>query len=139
MCSVRSTTLVCRGWTSRLGRALSAATSGGDKLRARGVEVAHVACDARGRLNLAVLLTELANRRITRLLVEGGATVHSAFLDLGLADRLEIFTAQITLGSAGHGAIGKLAALTRRDGSRFNQVSQRKLGPDLLESFVAKA
>jgi riboflavin biosynthesis pyrimidine reductase len=32
--------------------------------------------------------------------VEGGATVHAAFLDRGLG-RLEIFTAPITLGAAG--------------------------------------
>ena len=47
------------------------------------------------------MLTELAKRKVTRLLVEGGATVHAAFLDRGFADRLEIFSAPMTLGAAG--------------------------------------
>lgn len=114
-------------------------SSSGDKLRARGVEIVQVPRDARGRLDLGGLLTELSDRRVTRLLVEGGATVHSAFLDQELADRLEIFTSPITLGTAGHGSLGELAALTAHEGSRFNRVAQRKLGPDLLESFVSRA
>lgn len=110
-----------------------------DKLRNLGVEVVQVARDARGRPDLAALLSELANRKITRLLVEGGATVHAAFLDRDLADRLEIFTAPITLGAAGRNAIDALAALTLQEAPRFRRLSQRQLGIDLLESYVAKA
>jgi diaminohydroxyphosphoribosylaminopyrimidine deaminase / 5-amino-6-(5-phosphoribosylamino)uracil reductase len=115
------------------------ASTGGDALRACGVEVVQVARDARGRPDLATLLTELARRGFTRLLVEGGATVHAAFLDRGLADRLEIFTAPMVLGAAGHSSIDALAALSLPEAPRFRRISQRKLGIDLLESFVAKA
>ncbi len=115
------------------------ATKSADGLRSSGVEVVQVARDARGRPDLFALLTELSKRKVTRLLVEGGATVHSAFLDRGLADRLEIFTAPITLGAAGHSAIDALAALTLAEAPRFHRASRRMLGPDLLESFVAKA
>lgn len=115
------------------------AAGGGGNLRSAGVEVIQVARDARGRPDLFALLTELSKRKITRLLVEGGATVHAAFLDRGLADRLEIFTSPMTLGAAGHSAIDALAALTLAEAPRFHRVSQRTLGPDLLESFVAKA
>ncbi len=115
------------------------AVEGGDKLRALGVEVVQVTRDARGRPDLMALLTELSKRKITRLLVEGGATVHAAFLDRGLADRLEIFTAPMALGAAGHSAIDALAALTLAQAPRFHRVAQRMLGIDLLESFVAKA
>lgn len=110
-----------------------------NKLRNLGVEVVQVARDARGRPDLEALLTELANRKVTRLLVEGGATVHAAFLDRDLADRLEIFTAPITLGAAGRNAIDALAALTLQEAPRFHRLSQRQLGIDLLESYVAKA
>jgi len=98
-----------------------------------------VARDARGRPELSAMLTELAKRKVTRLLVEGGATVHAAFLDRGLADRLEIFTAPIVFGAAGHGAIDALAALTFEEAPRFRRISQRQVGIDLLESYVAKA
>jgi diaminohydroxyphosphoribosylaminopyrimidine deaminase/5-amino-6-(5-phosphoribosylamino)uracil reductase len=117
----------------------TAAAEGGAKLRAAGVEVVKVARDARGRPDLAAMLTELSQRNVTRLLVEGGATVHAAFLDRGLADRLEIFTAPIALGAAGHSAIDALAALTLEEAPRFVRVAQRTLGIDLLESFVRKA
>ena len=115
------------------------ATAGVDKLCNTGVEVVQVARDARGRPELSAMLTELAKRKVTRLLVEGGATVHAAFLDRGLADRLEIFTAPIIFGAAGHGSIDALAALTLEEAPRFRRISQRQVGIDLLESYVAKA
>lgn len=43
---------------------------------------------SRGRLKLASVLKELAAQAITSLLVEGGGSVHSAFLDQGLADKI---------------------------------------------------
>ncbi|HEY4941799.1 MAG TPA: bifunctional diaminohydroxyphosphoribosylaminopyrimidine deaminase/5-amino-6-(5-phosphoribosylamino)uracil reductase RibD [Rhizomicrobium sp.] len=112
---------------------------GGAKLMAAGVEVIRVARDARGRPDLAAMLTVLSARNVTRLLVEGGATVHAAFLDRGLADRLEIFTAPMTLGAAGHNAIDALAALTLDEAPKFTRTSVRKFGADLLESFVRRA
>jgi diaminohydroxyphosphoribosylaminopyrimidine deaminase/5-amino-6-(5-phosphoribosylamino)uracil reductase len=115
------------------------ATEGSERLRNVGVEVVQVARDARGRPELSAMLTELAKRKVTRLLVEGGATVHAAFLDRGLADRLEIFTAPIIFGAAGHGSIDALAALTLEEAPRFRRISQRQVGIDLLESYLAKA
>jgi len=114
-------------------------TEGTEKLRNTGVEVVQVARDARGRPELSAMLTELAKRKVTRLLVEGGATVHAAFLDRSLADRLEIFTAPIVFGAAGHGSIDALAALTLEEAPRFRRIAQRQVGIDLLESYVAKA
>ena len=117
----------------------TAAAEGAEKLRDLGVEVVQVARDARGRPELSTMLTELAKRKVTRLLVEGGATVHAAFLDRGLADRLEIFTAPIVFGAAGHAAIDALAALTVEEAPRFQCISRRQVGIDLLESYAAKA
>ncbi|HEY0301335.1 MAG TPA: dihydrofolate reductase family protein, partial [Rhizomicrobium sp.] len=65
-----------------------------------------------------------------------GATVHSAFLAAGLADALEIFTAPITLGDKGHGAI---AALGGAVAAKFTRTSRRKFAPDVLESYRRKA
>jgi len=115
------------------------ATHGGEGQRALHVEIVQVARDTQGRPDLAAVLSELARRKVTRLLVEGGATVHAALLDLELADRLEIFTAPTTLGAAGRGEIAALAALRLPEAQRFKRISRRKLGTDLLESFVAKA
>ena len=108
---------------------------GGEALRALGVETVKVAGDACRRPDIAAVLSDLARRGITRLLVEGGATVHTALLDRRLANRLEIFTAPLVLGEAGRGAI---PALDLGNDERFERVSAQKPGADLLESFAAK-
>jgi len=105
-------------------------SDGGDGLRNRGIEVLKLMPDTQGRPDVGAVLNELARRGVTRLLVEGGATVASAFRDF--ADLLEIFTAPLTLGNAGSGAI----ALETPD---FLRISRRVLGPDVLESYARRA
>ena len=61
--------------------------------------------------------------------------MHAGFLDHGLADRLEVFTAPIVLGAAGQGAVESLAALTLGEAPRFVAVARRSLGADLLVSY----
>ena len=113
--------------------------SGGSSLAARGVEVIRVNKDVRGRPDIAAVLKDLAKVGVTRLLVEGGASVHASFLDRGFADRLEIFRAPILLGASGRNGIEALAALDLDEASRFVSLGTRKLGPDMLESFAARA
>ncbi len=60
--------------------------------RLPGAEVIRVPAKG-GRLNLRAVLLELARRGIGTLLVEGGPTVHAAFLAQGLADEARIFIA----------------------------------------------
>jgi diaminohydroxyphosphoribosylaminopyrimidine deaminase/5-amino-6-(5-phosphoribosylamino)uracil reductase len=110
-------------------------SAGGDELRNCGVEVFVATRDARGRPDIAAILHRLAERDITRLLVEGGAGVHASFVDRGLADHLEIFRAPLTLGAAAQPAIGALAALSLDEAPRFIRTGTRSFGPDLLESF----
>jgi diaminohydroxyphosphoribosylaminopyrimidine deaminase/5-amino-6-(5-phosphoribosylamino)uracil reductase len=114
-------------------------SEGGGALRARGVDVVQVSKDARGRPDIGAVLGKLAARGITRLLVEGGATMHASFLDRGYADRIELFGAPLALGAAGHAAIDALAALGLDEAPRFVRTGTRRLGPDLLESFAARA
>ncbi len=108
---------------------------GGGVLAACGVEVVKVERDAAGRPKLEAVLAELAGRGVTRLLVEGGATLHAAFLDRDLADRLEVFTSPTVLGAAGRGAVDSLAALTLGETPRFRPAGKRSFGPDLLVSY----
>lgn len=111
---------------------------GGDALAARGVEIVRVTRDARGRPHVGAILTELANRGITRLLVEGGASVHASFLDRRFADRLEVFRAPLVLGASGQAAIDALAAISLDEAPRFTSTGTRQLGADLLESFEVR-
>jgi diaminohydroxyphosphoribosylaminopyrimidine deaminase / 5-amino-6-(5-phosphoribosylamino)uracil reductase len=111
----------------------------GGPLAACGVEIIQVQRDARGRPEIAAVLQELAKRGVTRLLVEGGASVHASFLDRGFADRLEVFGAPAALGGAGRPAIDALAALSLDEAPRFRRIRHRSLGADVLESFAATA
>jgi diaminohydroxyphosphoribosylaminopyrimidine deaminase / 5-amino-6-(5-phosphoribosylamino)uracil reductase len=110
-------------------------TDDGSELRDCGAEVLLVDRDARGRPDVAAVLHTLADRGITRLLVEGGAGVHASFVDRGLADRLEVLRAPLLLGAAGQPAMGALAALGLDEAPRFIPTATRALGSDLLESF----
>lgn len=127
--------------TARQGPVLLFTAAGHDAgpLTACGVEVVGVATDAAGRVDLAAVLKGLAERGIGRLLVEGGATVHAAFLDRGMADRLELFTAPVALGAAGTGAIAALAEAGLGESPCFVREHCRTVGPDLLESYAVKA
>jgi diaminohydroxyphosphoribosylaminopyrimidine deaminase/5-amino-6-(5-phosphoribosylamino)uracil reductase len=113
--------------------------AGDEALRARGVEVVRIGADQRGRPDIGAAMSELGRRGVTRVLVEGGATVQASFLEAGLVDRIELFTAPVVLGGAGRGAIDALHFSTLKEAPNFRRVGQRRLGPDLLESFEAKA
>jgi diaminohydroxyphosphoribosylaminopyrimidine deaminase/5-amino-6-(5-phosphoribosylamino)uracil reductase len=102
------------------------ASEGGEALRKHGVEIVNVARDAQGRVDRLAVLHDLAARGITRQLIEGGATVASAFRDM--SDRLEIFTAPLTLGQEGRGAWDVPPD--------FMRVSERVLGRDMLVSYA---
>ncbi|MBV9330378.1 MAG: bifunctional diaminohydroxyphosphoribosylaminopyrimidine deaminase/5-amino-6-(5-phosphoribosylamino)uracil reductase RibD, partial [Alphaproteobacteria bacterium] len=108
-------------------------------LEALGVEVIAVEQGSDGRVVLPALLKLLAGRGITRLLVEGGAQVHAAFLKSGLCDRMEIFTAPIVLGSDALGSPAALALADLKHAPGFKREQRRVLGPDLLESFARRA
>jgi diaminohydroxyphosphoribosylaminopyrimidine deaminase / 5-amino-6-(5-phosphoribosylamino)uracil reductase len=114
------------------------AAEGGGALQACGIEIVRVAKGAAGRPKLDGVLADLAGRGITRLLVEGGAGVHAAFLNAGLADRLEVFSAPIILGGAGLSAVDALAALSLNEVPQFVMTARRSLGPDLLVSYARR-
>lgn len=57
--------------------------------------------DAGGALDLATILTDLAERGVCRLLVEGGSSVFTQFLAGGFADELSLVVAPFFVGDRG--------------------------------------
>lgn len=104
------------------------AAEGGEGLRAAGVEVVRLAAGADGGVDLRAVLGDLADRGITRLLVEGGAAVAQGFLDRGLADRLEIFRSPVVAGAGGRPA--PVFPL-----ENYTPAGTRQFGPDRLERY----
>ncbi|MCY1708929.1 bifunctional diaminohydroxyphosphoribosylaminopyrimidine deaminase/5-amino-6-(5-phosphoribosylamino)uracil reductase RibD [Pannonibacter sp. SL95] len=108
-----------------------------EALTSAGVLVIRVPpCDA--GIDPLVAVTALANRGITRLMVEGGAQVAASFLDAGLIDEAFIFTGRPSLGP---GAIlpfaGRpLAALT--ECPTYRLAGTAVYGPDRLTRLARK-
>jgi diaminohydroxyphosphoribosylaminopyrimidine deaminase/5-amino-6-(5-phosphoribosylamino)uracil reductase len=101
-------------------------------LRQRGVDVL-VAAAAAGRLDLGAVLKQLAERGITRLMVEGGPTVAASFVAADLVDEAVLFHSSRTIGPDGIDALDglPLEALTDRLASR----GREDVGEDSVEFF----
>ena len=102
-------------------------------LAAHGVEVLEAPGRA-GRLDLAAVLALLAARGITRLMVEGGATVAAAFVAADLVDAAALFRSSTVIGPDGIGALEGLPldALT----ARMKLIGREPVGEDSVEFFA---
>lgn len=78
----------------------SAAANRIKALRDEGVEVVSVGSDHDAYSDLSQCLQLLGQRRMTNLLVEGGAGVFGTFLDRGMIDEVHAFVAPILIGGA---------------------------------------
>ena len=105
------------------------------ELQERGVEIFQVAIGETGRLDLEEVLTTLGSKQITSLLVEGGAVVHGSFLKAELVDHIQLFYAPFVAGDDGTDVItGIKANGGRKDAIRLQNISQRRLGDDVMIS-----
>jgi diaminohydroxyphosphoribosylaminopyrimidine deaminase/5-amino-6-(5-phosphoribosylamino)uracil reductase len=77
--------------------ALSARGEAAAALRAQGVELSAVSPGDLGQLSLPDVLSDLARRGVTHLLVEPGPTLARSFLDRNLADRVWVFRSPVAI------------------------------------------
>ncbi len=103
-----------------------------------GVEVSAVEPDEGGRPSASALAKLLGARGLTRVLIEGGATVAAAFLQAKLIDRLEWFRAATLIGGDGIPATAPFGVDHLVDAPGFIRTGLIDLGPDVLESFVRR-
>ena len=85
---------------------------------------------AQGDTSLGAVLTRLAEQGITRLLVEGGASLSTSLLEAGLVDRLHAFSAPVLIGGDGRAGVRGLGVERMADVRRWRVVETRCLGPD---------
>ena len=98
-------------------------------LRRLGAEL-HPVVDQPSAAQLRAVLAVLAGQGITRLLVEGGAAVATAFLRAGLVDRLHLFDAPLLLGADGRPATLSLGVERLEAAPRWRRVEERLLEDD---------
>jgi len=103
-------------------------------LQQRGAEVLRVA-SAGGQLDLPTVLRVLAERGITRLMVEAGPTLAAAFLSADLVDEAVLLRASTSIGADGIDALQglPLEALTRSP--RLTLIGSELVGVDVLEHY----
>jgi diaminohydroxyphosphoribosylaminopyrimidine deaminase/5-amino-6-(5-phosphoribosylamino)uracil reductase len=85
------------------GKTLIATTEGTDKnwnaLRDKNIEILALPENADKKVSLPDLLTALGKREITSLLVEGGATLHQAFFQENLVNKIHVYVAPVIIGA----------------------------------------
>lgn len=107
------------------------------KVLNKGVQTISFSSDGRvDPHDLAEVATDLANEGINSILIEGGGQVAASFLKAGLVDRLEVFSAGKFIGSSGISAIHDLGLAKLADSPHFTLRKIRRLGPDMLASYV---
>jgi diaminohydroxyphosphoribosylaminopyrimidine deaminase/5-amino-6-(5-phosphoribosylamino)uracil reductase len=106
----------------------------GQALTTQGVELLHCAMSG-GRLDLGAVLKLLAGRGITRLMVEAGPILATAFLRADIVDEAAVFRAPTNIGSDGIDALDGLPldALTRSP--RLKLIGSEAVGADTVETF----
>ncbi len=114
--------------------------TGGDgekiaQLQQAGVEVLQVAADAAGHVDAGETLAALAGRGITRVMVEGGATLNAALLRADLVDRIAWFRAPRLIGGDGIPAFGDLGVDKIEDMPGFVPVSHEAIGDETLDIY----
>lgn len=85
--------------------------------------------------DLSKLLTLLASKGITRLLVEGGQQVTTSFLASGLVDHMYWYHAPFAIGEGGKAAIGALAGDLLADLPRGRWLERISLGEDSCDLY----
>jgi diaminohydroxyphosphoribosylaminopyrimidine deaminase/5-amino-6-(5-phosphoribosylamino)uracil reductase len=114
--------------------ASSASAMAEDILKAKGVEVFRVEAKD-GHLDLMQVLKALAERGITRLMVEGGPRVAAAFIAADLVDEVALLRSPKVIGADGIDALEGLPLTALTQASAFKAVASEALGGDTLETF----
>jgi riboflavin biosynthesis pyrimidine reductase len=89
-----------------------------------------VPSDEDGYVNLQAALEILHERGIRNLMVEGGASVITAFLRSGLADAVVLTVAPMFIG--GYNAIGQLGDSDRKFFPQIDSLRSMQLGNELM-------
>jgi diaminohydroxyphosphoribosylaminopyrimidine deaminase/5-amino-6-(5-phosphoribosylamino)uracil reductase len=103
-----------------------------DILHAKGVEVLRVG-GGDGRLDIMQVVKTLAERGITRLMVEGGPTVAASFVQAELVDEMVLFRSPKPVGADGINPLEglSLTALTQR----LKPMASEDVGGDKMELY----
>lgn len=104
-----------------------------DALRQKGVKTIAVAAASEG-IDIAAALKALAGEGLTRILVEGGATLAASLMRADLVDRLYWYRAPTLMGE-GVSAVASLGLDAIGGLPRFRRDETQRFGEDVLETY----
>ncbi|MGH3928961.1 MAG: RibD family protein [Pseudonocardiaceae bacterium] len=87
-------------------------------------------------LELRAVLADLADRRIERLMVEGGATVHTRFLTAGVVDEIHLVIAPFFIGDPSAPRFVGAGAFPQDPGNRMVLAETRQIGDVVLLRYL---
>jgi diaminohydroxyphosphoribosylaminopyrimidine deaminase / 5-amino-6-(5-phosphoribosylamino)uracil reductase len=90
------------------------------------------------RVDLSAALMLLADRGITRLMVEGGPTLAAALLGADLIDEVVLFQSPKVVGADGIDALAGLPLTALTQSPRLTPVGSEGIGPDICEVFMRR-
>ena len=111
-------------------------TSQSSSFEAAGVTILRVGSDGEGMLEVGEIMSELARKGITRVLVEGGQKLVTSLMRADLVATLSWFRAPLIIGEDGVGSIGALGFDEIKMLRRWRRISWEQLGEDTLECYV---
>ena len=103
-----------------------------ERLERAGAVVHRVETDPEGHLELLQVLQLLGESDITSVLVEGGATIHGAFLRANLVDQVFLFTAPYFVGDKGTPLVDGYSIAEQGTPLTLTEISTELVGHDLL-------
>lgn len=92
--------------------------------------------DAGDPLDVHVVLADLADRKIERLLVEGGGTIHTLFLTAGVVDELHLVYAPFLVGQAQAPRLVHPAVFPQDAAHRMTLTEVRQIGDVVLLRYL---
>lgn len=104
-------------------------------LEAAGVSVSRIGSGS-GGLDLGAVLGQLAERGITRLLVEGGSMVAASLLSAGLVDEVILFRAPVVVGPGGVRALAGQALSSVERSPRYLLVDDAVIGEERMRRYL---
>ena len=113
---------------------LTAPQKAEQELRGHGVDVVRADISA-DRRSIGVVLKSLAERGITRLMVEGGPTAAAAFVAADLVDEAVLLRSARTIGPDGVDALEGLPLSVLTRSSRLERTGESAIGADSIEFF----
>ncbi len=96
------------------------------------IEVVDCPPDKEGRVDLRACLTDLADRGIDSLMVEGGSRVLTSFLTLGFVDRISLYMAPVIMGEHAPPLVFAQAPPGAGPLARFHVVAGGRFGEGVL-------